>query len=62
MENIKYKLLNTTFGALSGLTGLASLSRCSGNTCTSCLGCAGAGIGLLLAALFNKFKRGKSSD
>ena len=62
MENIKYKLLNTTFGALSGLTGIVSLSKCDGKICTSCMGCAGAGIGLLLIALFNKFKKGKSSD
>lgn len=62
MENIKYKLLNTTFGALSGLTGIVSLSKCDSKICASCMGCAGASIGLLLIALCNKFKKGKSSD
>ena len=62
MEKLKDKLIYSAFGGIGSAAGLISLSRCSGNGCTSCFGCAGAGIGLLLIALFNKFKRGKSSD
>jgi len=62
MEKIKYKFLNAALGAASGLTGIMSLSWCSGKTCASCYGCAGAGIGLLLIALLNKFKKAKSLE
>ncbi|MDO9288130.1 MAG: hypothetical protein Q7T83_05015 [Thermodesulfovibrionales bacterium] len=59
MEKFRNRLLYTAVGALSGLTGIASFSRCSGNACASCFGCAGAGIGVLLIVLLNKFRRSK---
>lgn len=59
MESLRHRLLYTAVGASSGLTGLVSFSRCSGNVCTSCFGCAGAGIGVLLILLLNKFGRSK---
>ncbi|MFA4828662.1 MAG: hypothetical protein WC855_03890 [Thermodesulfovibrionales bacterium] len=62
MERLKNRLLYTALGASSGLTGLASFSMCSGNACTSCFGCAGAGIGVLLIVLLNKFGRSKQED
>lgn len=62
MEKLRNRLLYTALGASSGLTGLASFSRCSGNACTSCFGCAGAGIGVLLILLLNKFGRSKQED
>jgi len=62
MERLKHKLLYAAFGASSGLTGIASFSRCSGNACTSCFGCAGVGIGVLLLALVNKFKKTNEGD
>ncbi len=62
MERLRHKLLFAAFGAASGSTAIASFSRCSGNACASCFSCAGAGIGVLLLVLFNKFKKTREGD
>jgi len=59
MEKLKDKIVYGTLGASSGLVGLASFPRCSASTCTSCFGCAGAGIGIVLIALFHMVKEKK---
>ncbi|MBU2591503.1 MAG: hypothetical protein KKC21_05755 [Nitrospinae bacterium] len=62
MKKSTDKLLYSAFGGIVGAIGIISLSRCKGKGCTACFGCAGVGIGLLLIALFNKFKRVRSLD
>ncbi|MDI6744058.1 MAG: hypothetical protein QMD07_01655 [Thermodesulfovibrionales bacterium] len=62
MEKLKDKLIYSAFGGIGSAAGLISLSRCSANACASCFGCAGIGAGILLAALFNKFRKNKQED
>ncbi|MBI5141980.1 MAG: hypothetical protein HZA20_07280 [Nitrospirae bacterium] len=56
MEKLRDNIFYAAAGASCGLSGLAAVSRCGGSSCTSCMGCAGAGAGILLIALFQKFK------
>lgn len=59
MEKLMHNISFSIIGAASGLTGLLSLGRCSGNVCTSCYGCAGAGAGVVLLLVFNKFRQSR---
>ena len=62
MERLRNRIASGACGAVCGLAGIAAVSRCGIGSCASCFGCVGAGLGVVLVALFHKIRGNEGSD